>query len=86
VVVGDSYFVSNAALAGGVGGNTSFFLSALNWLVERESLLTVAPRSPIELRLEMSRAQWTRVFVLTVVVVPGAIALLGLGVWLKRRR
>jgi ABC-type uncharacterized transport system involved in gliding motility auxiliary subunit len=86
VVVGDSYFVSNAALKGGVGGNLSFFLSSLNWLVERESLLTVAPRSHVELRLDVSRAQWSRIFLLTVVAMPGAIGLLGLCVWLRRRR
>jgi hypothetical protein len=86
VVIGDSYFVSNAAMNSGVGGNTSFFLSALNWLVERESLLTVAPRPPTELRLEMSQQQWTQVFLLAVVMVPGAIALLGVCVWLRRRR
>ncbi len=86
VVIGDSYFVSNAAMNSGVGGNVSFFLSSLNWLVERESLLSVAPRPPLELRLEMSQQQWTKVFLLTVVIVPGCIALLGFCVWLKRRR
>ncbi|MBT3194171.1 MAG: hypothetical protein HN341_16625 [Verrucomicrobia bacterium] len=86
VVVGDSYFVSNAALSGGVGGNVSFFLSSLNWLVERDCLLAIAPRPPQELRLEMSQPQWTQVFLLTVVLVPGCIALLGFCVWLRRRR
>ncbi len=86
VVVGDSYFVSNAAMSGGVGGNVSFFLSSLNWLVERESLLAVAPRSPVKLRLDVSRAQWTKIFLLTVVAIPGVIGLLGLCVWLRRRR
>jgi hypothetical protein len=86
VVIGDSYFVSNAALGSGVGGNTSLFLSALNWLVERESLLTVAPRPPLELRLDMNQAQWTQAFLLMVGAVPGGIALLGFFVWLKRRR
>ena len=86
VVIGDSYFVSNAAMRSGVGGNSSFFLSALNWLVERESLLTVAPRPPIELRLEMNDRQWTQAFLLAVVMAPAIIVLLGFFVWLKRRR
>ena len=86
VVVGDSYFVSNAAMNSGVGGNASFFLAALNWLVERESLLTVAPRPPIELRLEMNDEQWSQAFLLTVVMFPVGVLLLGIGVWLKRRR
>ncbi len=86
VIVGDSYFVSNAAMRSGVGGNASFFLSALNWLVERESLLTVAPRPPLELRLEMNDKQWTQALLLTVVMSPSVILLLGICVWLKRRR
>lgn len=86
VVVGGSRFVSNAAMKSGVGGNPSFFLSALNWLVEREALLAIAPHSPLELQLDMNRRQWTQLFLLTVGVVPGGIALIGFCVWLKRRR
>ncbi len=85
VVIGDSYFVSNAALDGGVGGNASFFMSSLNWLVERESLLRVAPRPPMLLSPDMSVEQWKKLFLLSVVMVPGIIALLGIIVWWRRR-
>jgi len=85
VVIGDSYFVSNAALDGGVGGNVSFFLSSLNWLVERESLLRVSPRPPMELNPDMSIDQWRKLFLLAVVMVPGIIALIGVVVWWRRR-
>ena len=85
VVIGDSYFVSNAALEGSVGGNSGFFLSALNWLVERESLLRVAPRPPSQLTPDMSDEQWKKLFLMTVTGVPGVIALLGILVWWRRR-
>ena len=38
VVIGDSDFVSNAALT---GGNSDFFMSALNWLLERAELMAI---------------------------------------------
>jgi ABC-type uncharacterized transport system involved in gliding motility auxiliary subunit len=85
VVIGDSYFVSNGALKKGVGGNSSLFLSAVNWLIERESLLTVEPRPPVELRLEMTQPQLTRLLLLVTVGIPGIFVLLGIGVWFARR-
>jgi hypothetical protein len=86
VVIGDSYFISNAALKNGVGGNSDFFLASLNWLIERESLLRVAPRKPFELNPDMSRADWRKAFLIMVLMIPGLIALLGLIVWMVRRR
>ena len=86
VVIGDSYFVSNGALSSGVGGNVDFFMSSLNWLVERESLMGIAPRVPGILRLDMNQTQ-TKVAFLAIVVLPAtAVMLIGLAVWLKRRR
>ena len=49
VVVGDSDFVSNGALQGGVGGNTDFLLNAVNWLVEREALMAISAKSILSL-------------------------------------
>jgi hypothetical protein len=86
VVIGDSYFVSNAALANGMGGNLDFFMSSLNWLVERESLLRVAPRPPVVLKPDLSREQWSRLFMVTVGIVPGVLALLGVFMFFVRRR
>jgi len=86
VVIGDSYFVSNAAISSGVGGNVSFLLSSLNWLIERESLLTVAPRVPSILHPETTRQQWNRIFIGLVFVAPGLMLLAGVGVALRRRR
>jgi len=85
VVIGDSAFVSNGALRQGVGGNLSFFMCAFNWLAERDALIEVAPRSPHVLQPGLSRAQWSRLLLLQVGALPGAILVLGGLVWLKRR-
>lgn len=85
VVVGDSYFVSNGALQSGAGGNLDFFLSALNWLVERDALLAIGPRDPGVLRLDMSRREWRQAYLLSAGLLPGLLALLGLLIgWLRR--
>jgi len=85
VVVGDSDFVSNGAMKAGVGGNTDFFLSAVNWLLEREALMAIAPKAPIDLRLDMDERQAKTAFALIVVAVPLVIAALGVLVWVRRR-
>lgn len=85
VVVGDSSFVSNGGLRGGVGGSLDFFMSAMNWLLEREALMAIAPKVPGKLRLDMNRDQMRTLFLIIVVAVPAAVAFIGLTVWLKRR-
>ncbi len=77
VVIGDSFFVTNAALSSGVGGNLSFFMSALNWLAERHALLTVEPRIPHLLQPELGAAQWRQLFLILAFLVPGILAIFG---------
>ncbi|MBM4143207.1 MAG: hypothetical protein FJ225_06410 [Lentisphaerae bacterium] len=85
VIVGDSDFVSNGALSSAAGGNSDLFLCALNWLVEREELMAVAPKTPAVLRLDMDRDRMRDTFLL-IVAVPGAVAaLIGAAVWRRRR-
>jgi hypothetical protein len=85
VVTGDSYFIANGALQGGMGGNLDFFLSSLNWLIEREKLLAIGPRDPGVLRLEMSRRDWRKAYLLATGLLPGIMALLGMLVMWSRR-
>ncbi len=82
VVIGDTDFLSNGALS---GGNADFFLSALNWLLEREALMAIAPKPIDDIRLVITREQLARVFWTVVVIVPGLIGVLGVGVWWQRR-
>lgn len=86
VVFGDSYFISNGALANGIGGNIDIFMSALNWLLERSEMLYVGPKTPGELRLEMSSKKLRNVYLLVALGLPGVIAIFGIIIgWIRRR-
>jgi len=85
IVIGDSFFVANGALSGIGAGNADLFFSAFNWLVERESLIGVAPKVPGELRLDMTRGQLKIAFLMMVMGVPGCVALCGVLAWFARR-
>jgi ABC-type uncharacterized transport system involved in gliding motility auxiliary subunit len=85
VVFGDSAFVSNGALNSRIGANAGLFMSALNWLVARETLLAIGPKTQGELRLDMTAARLRTLYVCVAVLLPLAIALVGLAVWNRRR-
>jgi ABC-type uncharacterized transport system involved in gliding motility auxiliary subunit len=83
VVVGTSRFVDNSSLA---GGNLDFFMNSLNWLLQREQLVAVSPKSPQEFRLDMSPNQQMAVYVLVMGGMPLAVAIIGIMIWLGRRK
>ena len=83
VVVGTSSFADNTDLT---GGNLDFFMNALNWLLKREQLMAVGPKTPEEFRLDMSMEQVHVVYALVIIVMPLFVAGLGVVVWLKRRK
>lgn len=82
VVFGDSDFVSNAGLA---GANIDFFLAAVDWMLEREQMISIAPKAFDESRLVLTRSQIMLLGVLIVAGLPLLVALTGFGVWLFRR-
>jgi hypothetical protein len=69
-----------------VGGNARFLLGALNWLVERDSRVQVASCDPSELRLGMDSRELVGAYLRVGLVLPGAIALLGVYMYRRRRR
>ena len=83
VLIGDSDFVSNGGL---MGANADFFLNSVNWLLDRDELLALAPKTMDEHRLVMDAPQLQRLFWAVVVALPALVAVLGLGVaWWRRR-
>lgn len=83
VVFGDSDFVSNGSM---VGGNSDLFMSALNWLLDREELMAIAPKPIEEVKLSLSRKQLRGLFWINVAGIPAIAMVLGLLVWLRRRK
>ena len=83
VVFGDSGFVSNSGLT---GGDTSLFMSALNWLIDREQLMAISPKVMDDTRLKLTREKVRKLFWSTVGVIPTLAALLGTAIWFRRRK
>lgn len=83
VMFGDSDFVSNGNL---VGGNADLFMSALNWLLDRDEVMAIAPRPIEEVKLSLSNKLVRRLFWINVFGIPGVAVLLGLIVWSQRRK
>ncbi len=83
VVVGDSGFVSNAAMT---GGDLDLFMSALNWLLERQSLMAIAPKPLEVIKLMMDTVELRAIFALAAGGIPLLVGLAGLLVWARRRR
>jgi ABC-type uncharacterized transport system involved in gliding motility auxiliary subunit len=84
LVVGDSDFATNGQLAN--VGNAELLINAFNWLVERESLVGIAPKRPEQIRLSLTRRQLRAISGLVFGVLPGFAVLLGIAVFFRRRR
>ncbi|HXR04399.1 MAG TPA: GldG family protein [Verrucomicrobiae bacterium] len=85
IVAGDSTFLDNEVIEG--GANRDFLSGAVNWLLDRPSLLQgIGPRPVTEYRLLLTQTQRREVLWLLLGALPGAVLLLGGLVWLVRRK
>jgi hypothetical protein len=82
IVVGASKFIDNDALD---ERSANFFLSSLNWLLEREQLIGIAPKQVKTFTLNLPEAQVQQLFWMTILALPGAVAFIGVIVWWRRR-
>jgi len=83
VVFGDSGFVSNSGLT---GGDVSLFMSALNWLLDREQLMAIAPKQVNDSRLKLTFSKLRALFWSVVGIIPALAALFGAWIWIRRKK
>ena len=84
VVVGDSDFASNSQLQS--VPNATFLANSLNWLVDRETLVGIPPKTPEQVRLSLTRGELTKLTWLVLGGLPGLALALGIAVYMRRRR
>lgn len=84
VVVGDADFVSSGGIAN--AANLYLATSAVNWLLERESLISIPPKSTDQVAVTLSRTDIGRLSAFVLLVLPLTAIGLGIAVWLRRRR
>ena len=84
VVFGNSAFAANGQVAN--AGNINLASNAVNWLVERQEALGIAPRSPEQVQLFLSAAQMRNIMLISLVGMPACAIGLGVALWWRRRR
>ncbi|HVS01156.1 MAG TPA: GldG family protein [Thermoanaerobaculia bacterium] len=84
VVYGDSDWVTNSQLD--QPGNATLAADTLNWLVERESHLGIAPKEPEQVRLSLMPQQRRLMFWLVIAGLPSLALIAGGVVFYRRRR
>lgn len=83
VIVGDSDFATNAAIR--FSGNRDFFVNIINWLARREAFISIRPKSAGTGDLVITQRTGNIYFILSMLVFPLIIALIGGVVWFHRR-
>lgn len=83
VVFGGADWLANGRLAS--GGNLSLILGAINWLVERDTLVAIAPRPIESYQLTLSQSGLARLRYSLLFILPGIAALFGLVIYWTRR-
>lgn len=84
VVFGDSDFATNAQLD--QPGNATLVANTLNWMVQRESHLGIAPKEPEQVHLSLTPQERRRNFFLVVLGLPAAALATGIFINVRRRR
>jgi len=84
VVVGDSLFLVNAMIE--FDANRDFVSLAVNWLLDRATLLAIGPRPVHEYRISLTQSQMSGARWILMGVMPGAVLLVGLLVRAGRRK
>ncbi len=82
-VVGDSDFATNSFFH--ILGNGTLFVNTVSYLAAQENLIGIEPRTYDLPRVNLTNRQMKGTLFLTVVLIPGILAVVGIGVWWKQR-
>lgn len=83
IVVGNFSFLTDEAL---IQANVDFTLAGLNWMLNREELIGIAPKENKQFTLNLTDEQVRNLTVVSMFFIPGIAALFGIATWARRRR
>ncbi len=83
VVIGDADFVGNDMI--GFQGNSDLFLNSVQWLLDREDLITIRPREPVPRHVFVTASEARLLFYGSTMVLPFIVLVVGGAIWLRRR-
>lgn len=82
-IFGDSDFATNSFFH--IMGNGKLLLSTINYLTKQENLIGLEPKSMDIPRVNLTNTQMKGTFVLSVILIPALMAIIGIAVWWRRR-
>jgi ABC-type uncharacterized transport system involved in gliding motility auxiliary subunit len=68
------------------GANMDLFLNSVSWLANDESMISIRPKEEESQAISLSNAQGRFIQLLTMIVIPGGVVVLGIGNWIRRRK
>ncbi|MCD8014566.1 MAG: Gldg family protein [Lachnospiraceae bacterium] len=68
------------------GGNYQLFVNTLSWACDQESSVSVPSKSVSVEYLTLTSASSSFWSIVTIAIIPGALLIIGLGIWLGRRK
>ena len=86
VIVGDSGWLANEALARPEVANLMLAMSTMGWLAEREELVSIPTRESDLQALALTEEDMGGIWIRVMLLLPGAFLLLGFAVWWSRRQ
>ena len=84
VVFGSSQFANNQYSR--FGSNLDLFLNSVSWAIEDESLISIRAKEDDNGHVDLSQNQGMLIFWLSVVIIPVFIAVLGIVIWIRRKK
>ncbi len=83
VAFGDSDFLTDGQIEN--AGNLTLALNVFNWLAHREEALGIPPRAVEHVSLFLSKQQLNTILLITLLLMPAAVIVIGIFVWRRRR-
>jgi hypothetical protein len=83
-VFGDADFASNGYFPN--SGNLYLVSGALNWVLSREALVAIPPKSTDQVAVTLTRSDIGRMSLFAIVLLPAAALALGIAIYFRRRR
>ena len=84
-VAGNAELISNNVFRHSEGVAMDVAVNALNWLLDREELMGIAPKEKKNIALSLDEKQLGQIALAVMGIVPGIVALLGFLTWYRRR-
>jgi len=84
IVFGDSDFANNSSIK--LLGNADFLLNTINYLAEEEDRIAIRPKQALGDRIYLSRSQERFIYLVSVVLLPLVVIIIGTSIFMRRRK